>query len=301
MIKLQAFLQFASLWPRLLEIKQRTKRTHAFILSTDHSGSTWLGFVLGSHSKGAFLGEFYRGFDKSLRQPCVTCLEQGKRECVMLHGVEHVEADEAYRWAAGRSAARVFVDSSKVTWWPRRATTSLRQPDIRLVHLVRDPRGWLASQVRRAPGLDVPERLEAWIAENERIRLFTQSEGLPNIQVIYDDAVLDPEHQLSRVFEFLGLPYEPSALRYWEHQHHGFAANGAASMVLKQPDRLKVEFFLTGDDSYYRAARHRQRLDRRWMQELSPEVLDYTRSDLAVARELAHYGRRMTDTGLATL
>ncbi len=271
-----------------------------FVLSADHSGSTWVGYVLGSHSQSAFLGEFYRGWDDGLRQPCATCLERGRDSCELLHGVTLVPAEQAYEWAFRRTGKKVLVDTSKVTDWPLRATASLKRPDIRLVHLLRDPRGWFASRRRRIPSLDHEAALKDWKSKNEAIRAFARDGGFPCVSVLYEDLAIDPEGGFRKLFRSLDLHFEREALAYWNKPHHGFAANGATSMLLaSSPENVHNAHFRTGDDDFYRRARKTVFLDQRWRRELSVDLIERISSEPGAVREMLRFGKLMIREGLA--
>ena len=139
-------------------------RTAVFILSSPHSGSTWTGYVLGSNPESAFVGEYHRAWKDALRVPCTLCAARGLESCEVLGDIEKEPAERAFDLAFARTGKRVVVDASKDVEWIRlfKANDGV---DIRIVHLVRDPRGFFAS-VKRRPSR--PQRGDGSVAQGKR-------------------------------------------------------------------------------------------------------------------------------------
>ncbi len=51
------------------------------------------------------------------------------------------------------------------------------------------------------------------------IAKFLREKKAPIYHVVYEEMVADPESALAGIFEFLGIPNEPQAVNYGEHQH----------------------------------------------------------------------------------
>ena len=51
------------------------------------------------------------------------------------------------------------------------------------------------------------------------IAKFLREKKAPTLHVVYEEMVADPEAKLAEIFEFLGLPNEPHAVNYGEHEH----------------------------------------------------------------------------------
>ena len=114
-----------------------------------------------------------------------------------------------YRAIADAADARVVVDSSKhaSTAYLLSRTEGI---DLRLVHLVRDPRGVAFSAARKVRRPEVVDRTEympsygpgraasEWVVYNllfDRLR----ARGIPSVLMRYEDLVADPPSQLDRV------------------------------------------------------------------------------------------------------
>lgn len=273
-----------------------------FVLSSDHSGSTWVGYVLGSHPDSAFLGEFFRGWDPELRQPCTTCLAEGLAECSVLHGFEQVKAADAFSWAFARTDRQVLVDSSKVLSWPGRSLENAPEVDVRLVHVVRDPCGWLNSHRRRKQALSCPDMMRAWVRRNVEIHAFATESGHPYTTVFYDELAQRPEAGFKALARFCGLAPSRDALKYWNVRHHGFAANGATRLALPRDTQTAgLPHLVTADEWFYARNRDRMFSDLRWRDELPEAEAQLIAADPDVNSYLRSTGRELTDTGLRRL
>jgi len=242
-----------------------------FILSANRSGSTWLNLVLGSHSWAANVGEFYRPFLFPGHVACRLCEANDEPRCTVLDGIEHVPAERAYHFAAERFGRPCIVDASKRLDWCARFLPR-DDLDVVLVHLVRHPAGYVASETRRRPDLSRDALFAEWRQINQEIEAFVARSARPHGTFAYDDLAGDPHAELPRVCALLGAPFEPAALRYWEVEHHGLGANGAASLYLEGRKRRNWE---RSEDRFYERLKHEpQRADTRWAHEIPPDECD---------------------------
>ena len=278
-----------------------TTKVVTFILSSDYSGSNWVGYVLGSGQHSAFLGEFWRAWSSEFRQPCSWCAVHGRAVCDVLDGVEKYPKHEAMEAAFSRIGKPFLVDSSKRKEWAELFLIPNSRYEVRLIHLIRDPRGWLASRRRRRPD-HLQRMLAEWLDENLRLREFLQAGAAKSTSVFYDDLAESPLMNFPELCRFIGFPFEPASLRYWEKAHHGFAANGASSPLLSSaPYSSALEYFVTGDDSYYSEKGRTTFVDQRWKHQLSPSEAVAIAEHPAVADFLKLYDRALSPGGLTHL
>jgi hypothetical protein len=241
----------------------------AFILSCARSGSTWLNLVLGSNSWAASLGEFRQPFDRPGFLICNLCHADGKDECDVLHGLEAVPRGECFHFAASRMQKPVLIDASKWITWVG-GFVDRADLDVRLIRLVRHPCGFVESYGRRNPGLTEREALAEWRQRNTDVTGFLERSGRPSITVCYDDLADEPARHFPPLCDFLGHPWEPASLRFWEIAHHGPGGGGASSLFLRGRSRISYK---TADDDFYRDMKERPlAADRRWKTKLSAEV-----------------------------
>lgn len=270
--------------------KENTERRKlVYIASMERSGSTWLSFVLGSHPRAATLGEHWRRFKGNRDSECRTCQHKGLPSCEMLHGITTSPLRSAYSLPLLRFAPHgvdTLVDNSKFLDWfeELQAAGACEGIDVRVIHLLRDPRGWITSETARNPGLEAMALLEDWKRRVGEYRDRLGVLGLPTLRVSYDMACLDPERVLANISEFIGHRYAPEHLRYWERVHHAMAGNGAAISVVPGGKGH------TWDRGYYIERIDRVFHDDRWRQRLDPSQLLSITSDLEARRLMEDFG-----------
>lgn len=273
-------------------------RTVVFLLSSDHSGSTWVGYVLGSGSNNAFLGEFYRIWKPELRQECSWCMANGHPTCKVLSGLETCSQINAFEAAFSRVAVPFLIDSSKRVSWARHFVSRNCAYNIRLVQVIRDPRGWYASAKRRHPG-SLDELVADWCNENVGIRAFLESTSVPSTTVFYDELAESPESEFEILCDFLGFRFEPASLRYWEKPHHALAANGASySLLSGAPNTTSLNHFITADDPFYQAQCRKLFHDTRWKSQLTASEISSIISHAGVGALLGQYSRSLSRDGI---
>jgi hypothetical protein len=154
-----------------------------------------------------------------------------------------------------KTGKTVFVDTARDHQRPRHLATHPLL-DVKVIHLIRDPRGTSASMMKNM-GLDVAAAAWRWKwynVEADRIRRYVPAESWMTLR--YEDLCADPAGIVDRISDFLSVPRTamPESLR--EHDHH----------IIGNPMRLK--------------ALGEIREDRSWQERLSP-------SDLAVIARIA--------------
>jgi hypothetical protein len=123
---------------------------------------------------------------------------------------------QLYRAVADVSGARVVVDSSK---FPSYLTALLQSPglDVRVAHIVRDPRAVAYSWQRLrhdpdAPGGEQMPRMHPgftalyWSAWNLATERIAGRCGLPYLRFRYEDLIADPAGTLRAIAELGGVP-----------------------------------------------------------------------------------------------
>jgi Sulfotransferase family len=124
-----------------------------------------------------------------------------------------------YRLVLDAHGTSLFVDGSKS--WRRAAvlTRALqREADVKIVHLVRDPRGFALS-CRTHAGAPLAE--SAWLWSDLHSRMRSLQALAPYLVIRYEDLCADPQAELERLFDFLRVAPEPvvTAPRY-AGKHH---------------------------------------------------------------------------------
>lgn len=260
-----------------------------YVVSSAFSGSTWLSFVLGSHPRAATLGEHWRRFRGERDSECRTCQHKGLAQCEILHGITAVPLLEAYAMPLRRYASQgvdTLVANSKQLDWLEEllASGACDSLSVRIIHLIRDPRGWIASWMGRSPQCEVAHLLTHWkqavIDQQTRLAVL----GLPVLRVSYDLACLDSERILENLSAFVGIRYGLGSLRYWERVHHAMAGNGAAISVV--PGAKGASW----DRDYYLARLGQVFHDDRWRRRLDPAQASLVAGDPEAARLMREFG-----------
>lgn len=296
------------------------QKTVVFILSDKRSGSTWLSYVLGSHQNAAHLGEYYRPFINPDHVECDICHAVGKVECPILHGIHDVPLDLAYDFAFERYKKDILIDNGKEVTWAnkiltldridRRLVHLFRDPrgfiaaqrrrkhldkdrmQFKIIHLIRDPRGWFAS-VKRRGWSDINTSIRKWVKDNREMIELAEKRRLPYMAVFYDELAYDPEKYFPELCEFVGMEFEPKALEYWSFEHHGLGGtNGAGYMVLQNYEKAEYK---TADDDFYQKNINKRFYDQRWKEQLTKEEIEYIENSNSVRELLAMAGKDIND------
>ena len=260
-----------------------------FIVSSPWSGSTWLSFVLGTHPRAATLGEHWRRFRGLRDSECRSCQHKGLPHCEVLDGITTAPVERAYSLPLERFAPQgvdTLIDNSKFLDWLEEllAAGACDPASVRVIHLVRDPRGWITSATGRRPTLDAAMMLSDWKQRLTQQQAGLAGLGLPTLRLSYDLACLDSAYLLQTVSSFLGFQYGPEHLRYWDREHHAMAGNGAAISVVPGGKGA------TWDRDYYLTRLGRVFHDDRWRQRLDPAMVRLVTGDPEAIRLMQAFG-----------
>src|SRR4051812_8949888 len=140
--------------------------------------------------------------------------------------------DRLYAAIASAGGARVVVDSSKHAG-PAYLLRRVPGVDLRVVQIVRDPRGVaysLTKTVRRPERTSVDEYMSVWPPRQVARRWVTTNLlvaglarfGIPVVRLRYEDLVANPRKELTRVSARVDQPLAPDAL--------GFIGEGTAEL-----------------------------------------------------------------------
>ena len=118
-----------------------------------------------------------------------------------------------YAAAGGVAGVRQLVDSSKSSLYAA-FLHGLPTIDLRVVHLVRDPRATVYSHLRRYSfGYGEAFKLSLWwLRSNAAIEKLGRT-GVPYTRIRYEDFVEDPAGSLGHIVDALGLPVRGCRLR----------------------------------------------------------------------------------------
>jgi hypothetical protein len=167
-----------------------------FELGFDHRHPRWLG-NLRVRSLGGELRERIRDAAFGVIPGEAARMEEiGVRNAVFARAVLEV------------TGSRIFVDASK----ERLRAQYLRRyvdPMLRVIHLIRDPRGVADSTRRRGKLTSFEQAGTRWARTNAAIaRSLSGLDGARRLTVRYEDLCSDPDSEMRRIFTFCGI--EPS-------------------------------------------------------------------------------------------
>lgn len=290
-----------------------------FIVGAPHSGSTLLSLILGSHGRGFALNEL----DAFTQRGGWRRQARGRR-CHVCEGVcpfwdERVSGLALARrfggpapWqrAASRlpgprgslyphlmaaSGAGLLVDSSKNPAWveARLGERGLGRPGPEpvVVKLVRDGRATVAAHRRKKHRDVAVEALtERWLGWMDGIDdLLGRHPGLLRATLAYEGLAAEPEGEVRRLCDALGIAFEPAMLRFWEHEHHPLRGNKATRSLItrwREGEAEQARAVNSAHGDHYRALGLAIRPDERWREELDAEAMA-TFERLAGARNRA--------------
>ena len=120
------------------------------------------------------------------------------------------------------TGADVMIDSSKTLMRFARMAAARPERDMRMIHLVRDPRGFVLSRSksravptsRGEPGRTRQQAARLafidWVVQNIYVAVYARLRWRDRYLVVaYEDLVAEPEPTLRRICAFLGLEFEP--------------------------------------------------------------------------------------------
>jgi hypothetical protein len=113
-------------------------------------------------------------------------------------------------------------------------------PDVHVVHVVRDPRAAVSSQLSRWPKLSVWEAAEWWRNSVRAGRTWQRRGTTPYTEVQYEDLVLSPGEALGRLCRHLGISYHPGMLKL-ELETKLYSPDAPPSLVqFSSPDPSRI-------------------------------------------------------------
>jgi hypothetical protein len=223
-----------------------------YIAGAAHSGSTLLDLMLNAHPEIVSVGEVLklnrqlacRDPARKTYAPC-SCGAPSLLQCKFWSAVDaetrrvagkslseldvldNGESDPRrapnvilFKAIAAVSGKNFIVDSSKM---PRRLSQLMQFPELEIypVHLVRDPKGQIASVMRKHGGF--LKNILRYEIVQEQIRRKLKS--IPHSVVRYEDLVRDPERSLNSILQPLGLSFDRRQLSWAEADKHIVAGN----------------------------------------------------------------------------
>lgn len=219
--------------------QRNTPVTVVLIESLSYTGTTWINLVLGSNPDALAIGPLDRVVSEI--DPETVCRVHGKdcnfwpkflasRDSQNNFFVELADFSKKHTIIINNPSAKAFKDH-------------FDHPDIwiKRIRVLRDARGifasWLrvhpdAQQFRNSDSLVQSGAIESFapMIHREFSRLNLHDSTI--LVCRYEDVLAHPKILLERFGKFIGVQYDESSLRYWEHDIHPTAGNqGTISMI----------------------------------------------------------------------
>lgn len=250
------------------------------ICGAGHSGSTLLGFILGSLSDTFYMGEgakirFLHDPRKPLhKRVCKIC----GPDCEVWSSFHCSPASPVYTQLAAHTGATCVVDSSKnVAWIAARAAELADTPAQRyLIRLLRDGRAVVNSRFRKYPDKDPARQIAAWIDQIRATDALYDRFAGPKATLHYEQLATSPDTTVRDLCGFLGIPHDPGALHYGRKRHHPLGGNnGTQYLVARQQGRGRdLASRNARNRAYYDAHSGSIELDLRWRTEMTESQMD---------------------------
>lgn len=282
-----------------------------FLLGIGRSGSTMLDLMLGSHSQGFSLGEISKIPEILAKEgtPAAFCpdttfwqdrfsVETAQRLAAglsnhRLHKYIPLKLERWVRELIGKDdilrpysllfekiQKPLLIDSSKYPYWvaSKLNTAEFRRGPLQayVLHVVRDGRAVLNSYLRAFPHLSVDYLSQRWLQNlDESMHIYDNFPDQRKMRVRYENLATDPEGTMRSVCQWLGIPFEPSMLEYWKHEHHHVVGSRSARAMMNryrnQPVSAQTQQIY---GNYYQKMNLGIRLDQRWRRELDSAKLE---------------------------
>lgn len=234
-----------------------TKVVVVVIRSLSYTGTTWLNTVLGCHPNAMALGPADRLWKAAQGNDIGPLCLIHRPRCEFWDGflAQFSKDKNLFAEVARYCGKSVLITNNLI---PTGAGTQLDHPEIetRHIQLARDGRAVAASYSRKFADKSFAEALTGFLQPS--LHHFPFDPANPtSLAVRYEDLMADQLGQLHRIGTFLGIEYQPSALRFWEWRHHLVHGNPGFAATLRMGEGLPVDDF--EDLRFYRAQFERMR------------------------------------------
>lgn len=258
----------------------RISKKVCFIAGAGHSGSTLLGFILGSHSDSFYCGEAAKSrylqddSKKLIKRVCKLCGEA----CRVWGDFRVCEDRDLYEQVAVKVNKSLIIDSSKNVDWINQQVQAIESTIAQpyLIFLRRDGRAVINSRIRKYPHKNAQDLILDWLEQIQLTTALFDAFPFKKLKVSYEELATNTEAIVRNLCEFLETDYQAGMLNYGEHEHHVLGGNNGTQFLVAQAqaETLKQPFVQVPErsKSYYQAIGSGIRLDLRWKQELDPAI-----------------------------
>lgn len=234
-----------------------------FIVAARRSGTTLLKTILNQHSairahpdEPQFILELYEKYGLQISN-MPTAVEFLAKHPLRAKSVSETAVQKAYKHYDHLSLTE-FINIY-IQLWPKNAAKRILLkhprfvfhlnglqaifPKVTVVHIVRDPRANVASQINRWPNLSVWECASFWKTAVEAARRWATSNPEKYIEIQYENLLQEPEKTTKSICNQLSLPYEPEMLTFHEETRYYSAKNQSQSVTLTAVDNTRLNLW----------------------------------------------------------
>lgn len=189
----------------------RLLRQPVFIISSIRSGSTLLRMMLGTHSRLHAPHELHLG---AIDVNCANWFSERAMKALGLGrgDLEHLLWDRIMQRELVKKGKEFVVEKTPANVYMHQRIRNC-WPDARFVFLLRHPesiaRSWHESDPVKRPYDKAVDDVLRYVEAVEEAR--TSEDGCT---VLYEDITADPEREMRRLCDFLGIDFEPEMLQY---------------------------------------------------------------------------------------
>jgi tetratricopeptide (TPR) repeat protein len=193
-----------------------------FILGRPRSGSTLIEQILSSHSaiEGTaelpYISALPGRLEESARgrTDYLKILETLDAATLRTLGEEYLESARVHR----KLRRPFFIDKAPANFW-HTGMIHLILPNAKIIDARRNPAACLLSMFKQYFNKPRPSLTELGRSYRDYVALMAHFESvMPGKihRVIYEDMVADPEAEVRKLLDYLGLPFEEGCLRFYE-------------------------------------------------------------------------------------
>ena len=243
-----------------------------YVCGAAHSGSTLLGFLLGSHSEA-----FYTGEAKNTKFWSDKNIDQRKRSCKLCGSTCNIwkqfdpeKSATVHQQMSEISHKKIIIDSTKAPEWIINKEQENSGAKQYLIYLKRDGRAIVNSRKRKYHNMPFGSIVDKWkkdICGAEKLyRDFSGSK----IKIQYEDLAKNPQCELSKICNLLEIKFENAMLNWQLQEHHPLGGNNGTQWLVKRNQQLSDDTNIN-KNKYYKNHRGGIILDERWRKELTEE------------------------------
>ncbi|MEY2977965.1 MAG: sulfotransferase [Prochlorotrichaceae cyanobacterium] len=262
---------------------ERHNQKVCFIGGAGHSGSTLLGFVLGSHSQGFYAGEaaktrYLQNPQEALRKrSCKFC----GLDCPVWGDFTITPHPDLYEQLSQRVQRSFIIDSTKKVAWIQEQIQALQPLAVQIyfLFLKRDSRAVVNSRLRKYPDRSPESIIQDWQKQIQETQHFFEQLPYPKKSIQYEKFALEPAIVTQELCRFLEIPYEVKMLDYSHHPHHVLGGNNGTQFLVAKSQNLQDQCcsHLSHQNHEYYVQHYQNhgsqiQIDLRWKNELSPAI-----------------------------